>query len=151
MRRAARSIICKDDLILVMHRSKFGQEYDILIGGGVEMGEDPAQAALREIAEETAVAVGPLKLVFIERAPEPYGTQYIFICDYISGDPKIDPTTPEAKINLMGHNLYQPVWRKISELKNVELHSPQLKEAMIEGFQKGFPDQPVDITNFLTV
>ena len=151
MRRAARAIIIKDDSLLLMHRNKFGQEYDILIGGGIEIGEEPAQAVLREIAEEAGVRVSTPRLVFIEQAPEPYGVQYIFVCEYLDGDPRLASDSVETKINELGKNLYTPVWRKISELQSLEFRSPQLKKAMLNALSSGFPAQPIDITNIQTV
>ena len=147
MRRAARAIIRRNDELLLMHRSKFGKDYDILVGGGIELGEEPLAALMREISEETGVNVGQPKLVFIEEAGEPYGTQYIYLCDYIDGEIRLDPNSTEAKINQLGHNTYQPVWRKLSEFEAVEFRSPQLKRAILDGFANGFPDQPIDITN----
>ena len=38
MRRASRGIVIKDNNLLVMHRNKFGTEYDTLPGGNVEAG-----------------------------------------------------------------------------------------------------------------
>ena len=147
MRRAARAIILSDDSMLVMHRNKFGQEYDILVGGGIEMGEEPQAALLREIEEETGVKVSNPELVFIEQAPEPYGIQYVYVCRYEDGEAKLSPESTEAKINTLGKNLYHPVWRKLSELDQLELRSPQLKKALAGAFVNGFPDQPIDITD----
>jgi ADP-ribose pyrophosphatase YjhB (NUDIX family) len=147
MRRAVRAIICRGDQLLLMHRDKFGNEYDILVGGGVELGEEPAAALLRKINEETGIKVSQPKLVYIEEAAEPYGTQYIYLCDYVSGEAKVDPNSTEAKINKLGKNLYQPVWRKLSEFKDVEFRTPELKRAILDGFTNGFPNQPIDITN----
>src|SRR4051812_20844149 len=84
MRSAVRAIIIKDDQLLVMHRNKFGTEYETLIGGGVDMNETFEQALYREIREETGVQITNPRLVFTERAGEPYGTQYVFTCDYVS-------------------------------------------------------------------
>ena len=126
MRKAARAIIINDDRLLVMHRNKFGQEYDILIGVGIEIGETPNEALLREIFEESGVEVSEPRLVFVERANEPYGIQYIYVCDYNSGEPKLDPESIEAKINNMGKNLYQPVWRSIEEFSQLEFRSKPL-------------------------
>lgn len=147
MRRAARAIIRRKDELLLMHRNKFGSEYDILVGGGVELGEEPEAALLREIREETGINVTQPKLVFIEEAGEPYGTQYIYLCDYTDGEIKLDPGSTEAKINQLGKNLYQPVWRKLSEFEDIDFHSPELKRAMLDAFKNGFPSQPIDITN----
>lgn len=44
MRRAVRAIIIKDKQLLVMHRNKFGTEYETLPGGNIEVGETPEQA-----------------------------------------------------------------------------------------------------------
>ncbi len=148
MRKAARAIIINKDQMLFLHRNKFGNEYDILIGGGIEMGENPEQTLLREIQEESGVEVGQLKLVFIEQAPDPYGLQYIYICQYLSGEPKLDVNSTEYKINQMGVNKYQPVWRNIKDLDKLTIRSPALKDAIIDGINKGFPDQPIDITNY---
>lgn len=146
MRKAARAIILKDDQLLLMHRNKFGQEYDILIGGALDIGETPLQAVLREIREEAGVEVSQPKFVFVEQAPEPYGIQYIFLCHYISGDANLDPQSTETKIESMGKNFYQPVWRTYNEFINLPFRSESLKKAVINGIEHGFPDQPIDIT-----
>lgn len=151
MRRAVRAIILKDDSLLLMHRNKFGESYDILVGGGVELGEEPEQALLREIAEETGVKVSQPKLVFIQHAPQPYGTQYIYLCRYLEGEAQLDPNAVETKINQLGKNLYQPVWRKLSELKDLELRSAQVKQALIDALANEFPIEPIDITHLQPV
>ncbi len=146
MKSSARVLIRKNDQILLMHRNKFGREYDILIGGAVDLGENLIQAAMREVAEESGLTIGSLKLVFIERVHEPYGTQYVFLSEYVSGEVRLDPNSDEFKINKIGNNLYEPTWYEISNLPSIELLSPKLKAALIDSFKNGFPDQPVDIT-----
>jgi ADP-ribose pyrophosphatase YjhB (NUDIX family) len=146
MRKAARAIILKDDHILVMHRNKFGQEYDVLVGGGVDIGESTEEALLREIQEETGVAVSRPKLVFVENAGEPYGVQYIYLCNYVSGELVLDPNSIEAKIDAMGINRYVPMWRKLEDLNDLPFKSEALKQAILEGVKNGFSDQPIDIT-----
>jgi len=147
MRRAARAIILNKDQILVLHRNKFGQEYDILIGGGVEMGESPEEALLREIQEECGVSVSQPRLVFIEQAPDPYGVQYIYLCQYVSGEPVLDSNSTEFKISELGSNHYQPVWRNVADLGKLPFKSTALKNAIINSINNGFPDQPIDINN----
>ena len=146
MRSAARAIIIKDNSLLVTHRNKFGMEYDILIGGGVDMGETLEQALYRELKEESGVQVVNPRLVFIERAGDPYGTQYIFLCEYVSGEPALSPDSQEYAITSMGKNLYEPTWRALSELPNVVFRSERLKQAIIAGLKDGFPAEPLDIT-----
>lgn len=146
MRSAVRAIIIKDDALLVMHRNKFGMEYHVLIGGGVDMGETFEQALYREIQEETGVTVTNPRLVFTERAGEPYGTQYVFLCDYVSGEPELHPDSAEFGIHAMGKNLYQPVWLPLSDIPETTFRSESLKRALMNAVKNGFPAEPLDIT-----
>ena len=52
MRMAARLVMVRDNHLLVMHRNKFGSEYYALIGGGVDPGESPSDALMREVKGE---------------------------------------------------------------------------------------------------
>ena len=45
----------RDDSVLVVGRHKDGRSYCVLPGGGVEPGEEPQAAVLRELAEETGL------------------------------------------------------------------------------------------------
>src|SRR4051812_16483901 len=98
MRKTSRAIIIKDGKLLVTKRNKFGSEYYILIGGGVDIGETLEQALYRELAEESGVQVTNPRLVFTEQAGWIYGLQNIFLCDYASGEPALHPESAEAKI-----------------------------------------------------
>lgn len=146
MRTAARAIVIKDDALLVTHRNKFGMEYDILIGGGVDFGETLEQALFRELREESGVQVTNPRLVFIERAGDPYGVQYIFLCDYVSGEPALATNSMEYAINAMGQNLYQPMWRPLKELPTTNFRSEPLKKAILKGLKNGWPKEPLDIS-----
>lgn len=148
MRKACRAIVIKDDKILVTKRNKFGDEYYILIGGGVDMGETEEQALLRELQEESGVQVAHPRKVFIENAGDMYGMQNIFLCDYVSGEPALHPESTEAKINAMDTgNTYTTVWLPLSQLPTVPFRSDRLRRAVLDGVQNGFPDTPLDITD----
>lgn len=146
MRQAVRAIIMKDDQLLVMHRNKFGQEYDTLPGGNIEIGETKEQALFREVEEETTVKFKAARLVAIEHAGHPYGDQYIFLCTYVSGEPKLHPDSEEEIINKLGKNLYQPMWVKISDLKKMPFLSENLKQFITNRAVQGWPETAVEIT-----
>lgn len=143
MRQSVRAIILNQNKLAVMHRNKFGKKYYTLIGGGVDLGETKEQAVTREIMEETGMAVGNPRLVIIEDHDKFYGPQYIYLCDYISGEPRLSPDCPEYKINGMGQNLYEPQWLSLDQLAKVTFMSPQLQELLVQYIPKGFPGEPL--------
>ena len=146
MRRAVRAIIINNDQLLVMHRNKFGTEYDTLPGGNVEIGETPEQALKREIQEETMVEFTEPRLVFIEHAGDPFGDQYVFLCKYESGEPELAPDAEERAINELGKNLYQPAWAPMSKLAQSTFLSTKLRDQIIKYTQQGWPETAVEIT-----
>lgn len=146
MRKAARAIIIHDNKLVVMHRNKFGDEYDTLPGGNVEIGESVEQALYREVQEETMIQFSDPKLVFIEHAGDPYGDQYIFLCNYISGEPELAPHAEERVINNMGKNLYQPAWMPVDKLTETPFLSAKLRDQILICLQQGWPENAVEIT-----
>src|ERR1044072_65794 len=110
MKQAVRAIVVKDNQLLVMHRNKFGHQYYTLIGGGVNLGESLEAALARELYEETSLQVANPRLVYVEEAEAMYGTQYVYLCDYVGGDIIMSSEAEEAKINQLGQNLSQPMW-----------------------------------------
>lgn len=141
MRQAVRAIVIKDGKLLVMHRNKFGQEYDTLVGGGIDPGETPVQALVREVYEETGLHIANPRQVFVEEAGDPYGTQHIFLCDYVGGEPALHPHSDEAKINKLGANLYVPRWLVLEELPAAPFVSERLKVKLLDAIKNGFPSQ----------
>lgn len=142
MRKAVRAIVVKDDKLLVIKRNKFGKQYYVLPGGAVNSNENGLQALVRELNEETSIQITDPRLVYVESAPQPYGDQYIFLCNYDSGEPMLDPNSEEAKIHAMGQNLYIPLWLPLEEVATADFITPKLRDAVIHGIKTGFPNQP---------
>ena len=146
MRRAVRAIVVKDDKLLVMRRNKFGQEYYILVGGGIDAGETPEQALSRELMEETGFTLVSSRLVFTESHQDIYGHQYIYACE-VTGDgtPVLHPSSDEAQIHALGQNLYEPLWLPIKDLAGIPFRTPELQQALVLGLRHGFPKGPVEL------
>lgn len=142
MRICARAIVFNGDQMLVMERFKLGKTYYTLLGGTVEAAEDPAAAAIREVREESGLAIVNPRLVFIEEAGNPYGDQYIYLCDYTGGEPALQPDSEEAFWTKPEVNTYKPIWLSINELKEKPFVSPLLKEAILMAVEHGWPSQP---------
>lgn len=147
MRRAVRAIVVKDGQLLVMHRNKFGHEYYCLVGGGIDPGETPEQALARELHEESGIQVANPRLVIIEEAGNPFGTQYVYLCDFVAGEPALHPESEEAQIHAMGQNLHTPMWLSIEALASApEFRTEQMRQAVLDGLRHGFePANPVTI------
>lgn len=139
-----RAIVVRDGQILVMHRNKFGQQYYTLLGGGIDPAETPEQALRREMMEESGQHVANARLVFVEEAGDPYGTQYIYLCEVTGGEPKLSSDSDEAKLFDMG-NQHTPMWVPVKDFAGMKFRSPMLQQAILYGLQYGFPGQPVQL------
>ena len=147
MRKAVRAIVVKDDQILVMHRNKFGQEFLSLVGGGVDYGEDQLQALERELREEASLVIANPKLVIVEDAGDVFGVQYIYTCDWVSGEPALSPTSEEALIHESGQNLYTPMWLPLNELVNARVLPAELHQLLIHhAAARSWPAEPIELT-----
>lgn len=145
IRPAARAIVLHDKSLLVMRRNKMGQRYMVIPGGRLEPGEEPEEALIREMAEETMVEVANSRLVFIEEPNDGrWGTQYIYLCDYRSGKPQLHPDSDEMKSNLEAINLYEPMWVPLDKFPNqvFPFRSARLAKEITTALSKGFPDEP---------
>ncbi|HUS26411.1 MAG TPA: NUDIX domain-containing protein [Nevskiaceae bacterium] len=145
MRKAVRAIVIKDNCLLVMHRNKFGHEYYTLVGGGIRFGESAEHALLREIHEETNLKVTDPRLVFVEEAGAPYGTQYIYLCEYQSGAVALHPLAMESIINKLGQNLHTPMWLPLKDLPDVPFRSENLKQAILHAVKNTFPSEVQEV------
>lgn len=149
MKLAVRAIIIHKDSLLVVRRDKFGSRYYTLPGGHVEFGESLDKALLREIHEETQLHIAKPRKVYVDHAPEPYGDQHIYLCDYVNGVPMLHKDSEEYKINQGGQNIYTPMWLPLSEVSKVPFRSSQLKERILQSVESDFPAIVEEFTSTL--
>jgi mutator protein MutT len=144
-RTRAVAIVIKDSEILLMHR-KNEKEYYTFPGGGVEEGETIEQAVLRELQEETTIEATINKLLY-HHVYDDDTEQYFYLCDYISGEPKLREDSIERKKTLQGNNSYNPLWVTIEELKNMLVYPLEIKDLLVEDYKNGF----INPVNTLTI
>ncbi|HWB39419.1 MAG TPA: NUDIX domain-containing protein [Candidatus Saccharimonadales bacterium] len=146
MRHSVRAVIFKDNQLLVMKRRKNGKDFYTLVGGGIDDGEAPEAALVRELREEASIEVAKPRLV-IKLDQKGFGEQLIYACKYVSGEPALAGDSGEAGQTKKGQNTYQPMWLPIKELASVNLLPEQLK-VVLWGSLGGiyWPDQPIELT-----
>lgn len=130
------AILIKEDEVLLIHR-KNEKEYFVFPGGGVEEGETIEEAVIREMLEETTMEIKINKLLY-HHIYDNDTEQYFYLCDYISGEPKLDENSEEKVKMLEGKEFYDPKLIKIKELKNMLVYPLEIRDLLIEDYKNGF-------------
>ena len=65
------------------------------------------------------------RLVFVENASDIYGMQYVYLCEYVGGEPALKP---RVRCTPWGQNPYQPRWLPLTELPNMPFRWNRLRE-----------------------
>ena len=94
---AVNALVINDRREILLQKSKDTGTW-LTIGGMIEPGEEPADAAIREVYEETSVRVEPVRVTGVYAGPEvlyPNGDHCIFqtvsfLCRAIEGQPRVN-------------------------------------------------------------
>jgi len=116
-------IIVQDKKILLIHRFNRGKEYFVLPGGGVEVGESVADAAIREAKEETCLNV-VLSDSFLDYTDPRDGNphRYYHVTSF-TGDLALGGE--EAIIN-NPEDSYELEWHPLNDLKTLTFYPTEL-------------------------
>ena len=71
------ALLLIDDRILLVRHRKEGRSYHLLPGGGVEWGESLSAALVREVAEETGLAIEVGRLLLLNDTLDPSGSRHV--------------------------------------------------------------------------
>ena len=133
MNKRAVAVIIRDGKILLMHRIKNGLEYIVFPGGGLEEGESPEEAVVREVKEEFNLDVKVDKFLF---QIENQGRQeFYYLIRKFSGIPEI---SGEEKERMNENNQYRPVWEDLGKIETIVNLYPEQARLKIEEMAEEF-------------
>ncbi len=125
--------VCFDaDRVLLMRRVKDGRRYTVLPGGGVEEGEVPAEAAVRELEEETGlrgVVVEHLEVLDHDDRRAHYVRLAVAPGDPVLGGPEAATQTED--------DLYHPLWVPVADLAGEPLVPADARAIVARAHRRG--------------
>jgi 8-oxo-dGTP diphosphatase len=143
MRIRAGIVLIKDNKVALIERHRAGLDYFVFPGGGVDEGESPEQAAIREAMEELGIEV-VIKQKVAEIHIGRKSRQVYFLVDEISGEfgtgvgeeyTDSDPNDPEEGI-------YVPIWMSIDELLlHEKIYPAALARLVVGSVQQGWAQE----------
>lgn len=112
VRAGSRGIVLRDGKLLLSHETLIDQW--MIPGGGVEEGETPAQACIRELAEETGLLVKPgdMFLTLNEYYEDWLFIGYYFVCT-VQGECERNPTRRELEVGA------EPEWLPMEDALSI--------------------------------
>ena len=133
-RTACRGIVKKDGLYLL---TKLKNDIHMFPGGGIEEGEVPEEACVREMLEETGITVTVVRetVRITEYFIDSIWTNIYFICDYVEKTQEPSLTDEEKELGL------ETLWLSEEELLDIlennmtkHAHGPNVHNREFLGF-----------------
>ncbi|MCA0988673.1 NUDIX hydrolase [Guptibacillus algicola] len=126
MRTRGSAIIIQNDKVAVIKRVRNGDVYYVFPGGGVEHGETPEEATIREAYEELGVVISVIA-PFIEVAYN--GRQVYFLAQILKGEFGTGEGE-EFQNNGNGRGTYEPMWIDLDLLSTLNIKPQEVAEVL---------------------
>jgi len=146
MRIRAGVVLIEDGKVALIERHRAGLDYFVFPGGGVDEGETPEQAAIRETMEELGLEVVIKQMLAIIHFGQ--SDQMYFLVEKVGGEfgagtgeefTDADPLDPQEGI-------YIPIWMPIEELLQHEnIYPAQIAELVVKSVKDRWPGEPVEV------
>jgi 8-oxo-dGTP pyrophosphatase MutT (NUDIX family) len=143
--------LIKENKVALIERHRAGLDYYVFPGGGVDEGETPEQAAIRETMEELGIEVA-IKQKVAEINLGPKSRQIYFLVEHVSGEfgtgtgeefTDSDPNDPDEGV-------YVPIWMPIDELpQRTNIYPVDLAKLVVNSVRDGWRKKPMIITEKL--
>ena len=142
MRMRAGIVLIQDDKVALIERHRAGLNYFVFPGGGVDEGESPEQAAIREAMEELGVEVAiKQKVAEIQLASK--SRQVYFLVEQIGGEfgTGLGEEFSDADPNDPDEGVYIPVWMPIDQLPVQEkIYPAEVAKLVARSMGDGWPE-----------
>ncbi|QFG00638.1 NUDIX domain-containing protein [Psychrobacillus glaciei] len=127
MRNRGATVIIENGRVALIKRTKPHMTYYVFPGGGIESGETPEQAAIRETYEELGVNIRIQRLL---KVLEQNGTQHFFLADIVGGNFGTG-TGEEYTHTSIERGTYEPVWLDIDDLSSFEVRAREIVDIIL--------------------
>ena len=142
MRNRSGIILIENNKLALIERHRNGLHYFAFPGGGIDEGESPEQAAVREAEEELGVVVE-----IQQKAAEVFingNTQHYFLVYKISGDFGTG-TGEEYSGDNPAYGTYLPLWIPIENILSKNVLPRELAELVVRCSQEGWANKTAQI------
>ncbi len=144
MRTRAGIILIENDKVALIERHRAGLDYFTFPGGGVDEGETPEQAAVREAREELGIEVKIKQKVAVIHFG--LSTQVYFLVEHVGGEfgTGAGEEFTDANPNDPQEGIYIPIWMPIKELSQRDnVHPADLAKLVVDSRTGGWSNEPI--------
>lgn len=145
MRIRAGIILIEDNKVALIERYRAGLHYYSFPGGGVDEGESPEQAAIRETMEELGIEVAiKQKVAEVYRGKK--SRQFYYLVERIGGEFGTGTGKEFETSNLDNpqKGIYIPIWMPIEELsQHTDIFPVEVAKLTVGAAQEGWLAEPV--------
>jgi len=142
MRNRSGIILIEKDKLALIERHRAEKHYFAFPGGGIDAGETPEQAAIREAEEELGIKVEikqKIAEIFFNE-----NIQYYFLAKRLSGEFGTG-TGDEYGVYNPIHGTYLPTWLPLADVPTHNILPRELAEVVVRFAKEGWPAEPVII------